>query len=218
MVIKYVGHSCFKIRDDETGYSIIFDPYQPNSVPGFGNIVDIASEVICSHDHFDHNSIDSVKIEPFAESPFDIDTIETWHDPEKGALRGSNNITIVTDKKNGTKIIHYGDIGEVIDELLTDENMQLLKDADFALIPVGGTYTYNADEAIELIKRTSPKVAIPMHFRIVDGIGLSDIGTLEEFLNKAQSAGIKISGSSYSFFDTKMPVESGILAIKPQNM
>ena len=40
MIIKYAGHACFKILDEETGYSIVFDPYEPGSVKGFGDIRD----------------------------------------------------------------------------------------------------------------------------------------------------------------------------------
>ncbi|MDO4518479.1 MAG: MBL fold metallo-hydrolase [Bacillota bacterium] len=216
MIIKYIGHACFKIRDNETGYSIIFDPYQPDSVPGFAKIIDIASEVRCSHDHYDHNSVDSVTLEPKVDCPFTVETIDTWHDSEKGAKRGPNRITVIKDR-SGTKVIHYGDVGEVIDDLLSEKNLALLKDADVALIPVGGMYTYDADQAIELIHRTSPKVAIPMHFRLVEGIGFAEIGTLEEFLNKAHSAGNRVVGTSYTFYDTETPVQGNILAVKPQN-
>ena len=62
MLIKYTGHACFKVRDIETGYSIVFDPYEPDSIPGLRKVVDSASEVICSHEHFDHNSRGSVRI------------------------------------------------------------------------------------------------------------------------------------------------------------
>ena len=41
MIVKYIGHACFKIMDAETGYSIVIDPYEPGSVPGFGDIRDI---------------------------------------------------------------------------------------------------------------------------------------------------------------------------------
>ena len=132
MLIKYTGHACFKIRDNETGYSLVFDPYEPDSVPGFGKVVDIASRVICSHEHFDHNSRDSVQIVPSDADPFDVRSIDTWHDPEKGALRGPNSITVVTDRKTGEKVIHYGDIGEKIDgyEFFITESTE--KTASFA--------------------------------------------------------------------------------------
>jgi L-ascorbate metabolism protein UlaG (beta-lactamase superfamily) len=219
MLIKYTGHACFKVRDNETGYSILFDPYEPDSVPGFRKIVDSASEVICSHDHFDHNYTDAVKVIPMEESPFEVTAIDTWHDPEKGALRGPNRIHIVKDKKTGERVIHYGDIGEVMDDLLTEENMALLKDADVALIPVGGTYTYDADEAVELIRRTTPKIAVPMHFRSEAGFGLTDIGTIEDFLRKAQEAGMKVRLSQVWFYDTQEnQIGECVLAIRPENL
>ena len=98
MIIKYIGHACFKVRDNQTGYSIVFDPYTPDSIPGFRSIVDTASEVLCSHEHFDHNHRESLKLEPSDNSPFEISFIDTWHDPQKGALRGPNRIHIVKDK------------------------------------------------------------------------------------------------------------------------
>lgn len=220
MLIKYIGHACFKVRDNETGYSIIFDPYEPDSVPGFRKIVDLASEVLCSHDHFDHNSVSSVKIEPAEESPYTVQYIDTWHDPEKGTLRGPNRIYIITDKKTGEKLVHYGDIGEVLDDLLTEENLALLGDADIALIPVGGTYTYDADEALALIARTKPKVAVPMHFRSRDmGFGLPNIGSIEDFLTKAHNAGHSVKVGQVYFYDTaENDLKDCILAIKPQNI
>lgn len=220
MLIKYIGHACFKIRDSETGYSIVFDPYAPDSVPGLGSVKDISSEVLCSHEHFDHNFRDAVVLEPQEESPFEVQYIDTWHDPEKGTLRGPNRIHIITDRKTGEKLIHYGDIGEVMDDLLTPENMELLQGADVALIPVGGTYTYDADEALDLIRRTSPKVAIPMHFKTRTGyFGFDNIGSIEDFLDKAAAAGHVIRHTSYSFYDTQeFDLGKCIFAIRPQNI
>lgn len=220
MLIKYTGHACFKVRDNETGYSIVFDPYEPGSVPGYRDIVDSATEVICSHEHFDHNHRDSVRIFPAENCPYDIQFIDTWHDDKKGALRGPDRITIVTDRKTGEKLIHYGDIGEVLDDLLTEENAALLTGADIALIPVGGTYTYDADEALELIRRTSPKITVPMHFRSeAAGFGFDNIGSIENFLTKADAAGHKVRVSEVWFYDTaENDLDKCILAIRPENI
>ena len=220
MIIKYIGHACFKIRDNETGYSIVFDPYSPDSVPGFHKIVDTASEVLCSHEHFDHNHRDSLIIEPVENSPFEVQTIDTWHDEVKGAKRGPNRIHVITEKKTGKKLIHYGDIGEVMDDLLTEENMALLKGADVALIPVGGTYTYDAEQAIELIRKTAPKIAVPMHFKTDTGVfGLDNIGSIEKFLADAQAAGFKVNIAKVCFYDTdETGLSDCVLAIRPQNI
>ena len=219
MIIKYTGHSCFKILDDETGYSIVFDPYRDGSVPGFGKIVDMASEVLCSHEHDDHAGREHIKLEPKDESPYEVTYIDTFHDPEKGKLRGANRIYIVTNKKTGEKLVHYGDIGEVIDDLLTEENLALLRDADIALVPVGGVYTYNIPEALELIERTSPKLVIPMHFRSATaGFGLPNIDSIEMFMDAAAKAGKKISIARVSFINTgDVDLDSDILVLRPHN-
>lgn len=220
MIIKYIGHACFKIMDAGTGYSIVIDPYEPGSVPGFGDIRDAASEVICTHDHFDHNFTDAVSVEEKDGSPFEVKCIDTWHDEVKGKKRGPNRIVIITHKESGEKLIHYGDIGEVLDDLLSKENEALLADADIALIPVGGKYTYDKDEALDLIERTKPKMVIPMHYRAeAAGFGLSDIGTIEEFLVAAAGRKHTISVGNLYFIDTdKTKPGCDILALRPQNI
>lgn len=219
MLIKYIGHACFKLRDNDTGYSIIFDPYKEGSVYGFGDIRDAASEVLCSHWHDDHTG-GRVLIEPKEECPYEIDWIDTFHDPQKGALRGENRIYIVTHKTTGEKLIHYGDIGERIDDLLTDGNLELLKDADIALIPVGGTYTYDKNEALELIRRTSPKLVVPMHFRSESAnFGLRQIDSIENFLEAAAKEHHKIQICQLWFIDTaEYSIDGDILVLQPQNM
>ena len=220
MIIKYIGHACFKVMDSETGYSIVIDPYEPGSVPGFGEMRDVASEVLKTHDHFDHNYTDAVKIEAKDESPFDVKCIETWHDEVKGKKRGPNRIYVITHKKSGEKLIHYGDIGEVLDDLLAGENEELLTDADIALIPVGGVYTYDKEEALDLIERTKPKMVIPMHYRAeAAGFGLKDVGTIEDFLTAAAGRKHTISVGNLYFIDTdEVKLDCDILALRPQNI
>ena len=220
MIIKYTGHSCFKIFDDETGYSIILDPYKDGSVPGFGRISDVASEVLCSHEHGDHNGREHITTEPKDGSPFKIEYIDTFHDPEKGALRGVNRIYVITNTRTGEKLVHYGDIGEMIDDLLTEENLALLKDADIALVPVGGVYTYDLAEALELIDRTEPKLVVPMHFRsAVAGFGLPNIDSIEMFIDAAAKKGERVGVSKLSFINTgDIDLNCDILVLRPQNV
>ena len=220
MIIKYVGHACFKILDEETGYSIVFDPYKPLSVKGFGKIKDAASEVLCSHEHSDHNYRRGITIEPKDESPFEVQWIDTFHDPKKGALRGKNRIYVVTHKATGEKLIHYGDIGEVLDDLLTEDNLKLLSNADIALVPVGGVYTYDRHEALDLIERTKPKLVLPMHYRSESaGFGLPDIDTIENFIKEAAGRGHGISVGQVWFINTaEYDIDADILVLRPQNM
>ena len=220
MIIKYTGHSCFKILDEETGYSIVFDPYEPGSVKGFGDIRDAASEVLCSHDHFDHNYKKAISVEPKDESPFEVRWIDTFHDPKKGALRGENRIYVVIHKTTGEKLVHYGDIGEVLDDLLTEENLELLKDADIALVPVGGVYTYDRKEALDLIEKTNPKLVLPMHYRSESaGFGLPNIDTIENFIMEAAGRRHGISVGQVGFINTaEYDLDADILVLRPQNI
>ena len=220
MIIKYIGHSCFKVLDEETGYSIVFDPYEPGSVKGFGDIRDAASEVLCSHDHFDHNHKDCILIEPKDESPFEVQWIDTFHDPKKGSLRGVNRIHVITHKATGEKLIHYGDIGEVLDDLLTEENLELLRNADVAMVPIGGVYTYDRHEALDLIERTAPKVVLPMHYRAeAAGFGFPNLDTIENFLIDAERRGHGIGIGEMWFVNTaNYKIDADILVIRPQNM
>ena len=219
MLIKYIGHSCFKIRDNETGYSIIIDPYKPGSVEGYAEIKDTASEVLCSHEHDDHFGVDSVILEPKDESPYVVEWIDTYHDPEKGALRGKDRIHIITHRETGEKLVHYGDVGEVLDDLLTEENLSLLKDADIALVPVGGVYTYDRDTALELIRRTSPKLVLPMHYRSETlGFDFPHIDSIEQFIRAAGDAGHNVNVGRVWFIDTAEYDVKDILVLRPQNI
>lgn len=220
MIIKYIGHSCFKILDEETGYSIVFDPYEPGSIKGFGDIKDTASEVLCSHEHFDHNYRNAIILEPKEESPYEVKWIDTFHDPKKGALRGNNRIYVITHKSTGEKLVHYGDIGEVLDDLLNEENLELLRNADIALVPVGGVYTYDRHEALDLIERTTPKLIFPMHYRSESaGFGLPNIDSIENFLKDAAGRGHGISVGQVWFINTaEYDIDADILVLRPQNM
>ena len=37
------------------------------------------------------------------------------------------------------------------------------------MVPIGGTYTMTWEEAVELIKKISPSLAIPIHYKTIVG-------------------------------------------------
>ena len=85
-------------------------------------------------------------------------------------------------------------MGEIIDDLLSNENLAALKDADVALVPCGGVYTYDRYQALELIERTTPRLVIPMHFRSEQlGFDFPHIDSIEMFLDAAAQKGYKIN-------------------------
>lgn len=170
MLIKYLGHACFKVTAND--YSIILDPYK--GVNGFDDINEQANEVICSHGHFDHCYVEGVKIIERNNSPFKIKKLSCFHDDAKGSLRGENTITIL--EAEGKRIAHFGDLGHDLDETLRKE----LSNLDAIMIPAGGHYTIGPKEAVKIIKDIKPKYIIPMHYK--DGNkGLEVIKELDEF-------------------------------------
>ncbi len=172
MKIKYLGHSCFRIESQ--GYSIVLDPYAPGSVAGLEAVDQQADVVLCSHEHGDHNYRDGVKLSGKGYGPFNIDAVESFHDDALGAKRGPNIIHIIDDGQ--TRLIHMGDQGC----MPTEQQLEQLRGADIMLIPVGGFFTIDAQQAKQICDAVQPRFIIPMHFRS-DGFGLDVIGRVESF-------------------------------------
>jgi len=171
--ITWHGHSCFTVSAD--GYSIVLDPYEPESVPGLAPLDLFADEVLCSHYHHDHGCEWIVQLaEEPGDSPFTVKAIRTFHDPEKGALRGENTIHLL--QTENIKLAHFGDLGCA----LTPEQKKQLSNLDCIMIPVGGFFTIDAREAREIVKELKPRVVIPMHYRSEE-FGYEQIGRLVEY-------------------------------------
>ena len=56
---------------------------------------------------------------------------------------------------------HLGDIGEEC----SAELIEMLLPVNILLIPVGGNYTIDAEQAKEYVDRIMPDVVIPMHYK-----------------------------------------------------
>ena len=172
MELKWLGHSCFRITHG--GYSLVIDPFEPGCVPGLSDVRERANAVLCSHGHHDHNWVQCVELTCGGESPFTIETLETFHDPEGGALRGGNTIHVIS--AGGVRVAHLGDLG--CD--LTDGQVKQLGRLDAVLCPVGGYYTIDARQAFDLVNRLDAGLVIPMHYRSAS-FGFDVIGTVDEF-------------------------------------
>ena len=116
-----------------------------------------------------------VKLRTGRDNPFTITTIDTFHDPEGGALRGTNTIHIL--EAGGLKAAHFGDIGCQ----LAPTQLAELQGLDVAMIPVGGFYTIGPEEAKALMDKLGARVVVPMHYRMGD-VGLPAVRELDEFL------------------------------------
>ena len=173
MKITWLGHSCFTIESQ--GYKIVLDPYKDGSVPELAPVREEADHVLCSHGHGDHCGTECVSLRQGKSSPFTVETIDTWHDDKKGALRGSNTIHILSDGQ--CRVAHLGDLGCE----LTPEQKDRLRNLTALLIPVGGHYTIDAAQAKRLADELSPAVTVPMHYRQA-GVGYIVIGTVKRFI------------------------------------
>jgi len=181
MIIEYLGHSCFKLTES-TGTSVVCDPYDGSI--GYDMPEITADAVTVSHGHYDHDNIKAVSGEPKiigSESGYDlsgveISSIKSFHDTQRGKLRGEN--LIFKFRMDGIDVCHLGDLGEDCSAELID----LLLPVNVLLIPVGGTYTIDAEMAKEYVNRIMPDVVIPMHYKS-KGCKL-DIAKIDDFISR----------------------------------
>ena len=155
MKIIWLGHACFALESD--GYRAVIDPY--HEVEGCADVDTWANAVYKSHGHHDHDYFDGVKLLPAEESPFLVETVETKHDGENGALRGDNTVHIFS--LHGLRVAHLGDLGH----LLTQDQLASIGQVDAVMIPIGGTYTLDPQEAKSVADAIDARVVIPMHYR-----------------------------------------------------
>lgn len=180
MKIEYLGHSCFKLTES-TGTSIVCDPYSDEI--GYAMRKVSADAVTVSHGHYDHNAVQNVDGAPIlinggqnnGLAGVEINSIKSFHDTSRGKKRGEN--TIFKFRMDGIDVCHLGDLGEECSSALIDE----LLPVNVLLIPVGGTYTIDAEMAKEYVDRIMPEVVIPMHYR--DKGCKLDIDKVDAFLN-----------------------------------
>ena len=171
MRITWLGHSCFCVESE--GYRIVLDPYL--SVRGYAPLHVSANEVLCSHDHFDHNCREAVTLAGGVPSPFTVNTVSTCHDDQNGRMRGQNTVHIL--RAEGQTVVHLGDLGH----LLTADQAKELRRCDVLMLPVGGTYTVDAARAKLVADALEPRIIVPMHYRR-GALGFDNIGALDDFL------------------------------------
>lgn len=161
---------------------IYFDPWELDDSHGKADVI------LVSHDHYDHCDPDSVMklqkdntviiasedciqkfqgdvktllpgekirvgaVEVEAVRAYNID--KAFHPKEKNWLGYIVSV-------DGVRLYHAGDTDHIpeIKEVSTD----------VALLPVGGTYTMNVEEAVAAAKDIRPKFAIPMHYGYIVG-------------------------------------------------
>ena len=165
MEIKYLGHASFRIRGKNA--KVVIDPFNPAMV-GLKFPATDADVVLITHGHSDHNNAKAVSGSPVilaGPGEYEVKGVKiyghpSYHDKEKGAKRGKN--TMYRMSVDGIHILHVGDLGEKLNDAALDE----LDGVDILMVPVGGTFTVDAKEALEVVRQIEPKIVIPMHYRV----------------------------------------------------
>ncbi len=187
MELQYLGHSGFRIVHE--GVEIVIDPYfsrddrrlddaefDPRGLkPNF---------ILITHEHFDHCDIPILKMLIQKHNPkvigpppverklrekiikvqpgnkldyekFCVRVMPAFHD------KSEFPVGYLLDF-NGLRVYHAGDTRY-------DPSLEKVN-TDVALLPIGGTYTMDADEALKLVEGMSPRIVVPMHYNTFEEI------------------------------------------------
>jgi L-ascorbate metabolism protein UlaG (beta-lactamase superfamily) len=163
MEISWLGHSCFVIKGREG--VIITDPYSPGLGYSLGQPK--ADIVTLSHFHPGHSYIEGLANNPrqvkgpgeYELGGIFISGIATFHDNEKGRVRGKNTIYLI--EMEDMALCHLGDLGHPLASQLVEE----LGIVDILFLPVGGISTLPISTAVEIVRQLNPHIVIPMHYK-----------------------------------------------------
>lgn len=182
--LEWFGHASFQFTDQNGNKIYYVDPFDLKSKE-----LEPADLIFITHAHYDHCSFDDVKkilkddsiivappdclekigvqnqkqpVEPnksYEVKGFKFSTIPAYN-IDKNYHPKENNWVGYIFEFNGKKIYHAGDT-DFIPEMNNLKNLNL----DLAMLPIGGTYTMDVDEAIEAANAIGAKTTIPMHYK-----------------------------------------------------
>ncbi len=184
MEVKYLGHSSFSFKGKLA--TVVTDPFSSEKV-GLKFPSTEADIVTISHDHPDHNETKNITGDPlildlpgeYEKKAVRVTGFPSYHDKHEGAERGKN--TLFKIEIDDISILHCGDLGHT----LTDELLEEIGTVHVLCIPVGGHYTIDATDAVQVIKHVEPLLVIPMHYKMPGMTPMFDeITPVDDFLVK----------------------------------
>ena len=168
MRIEYIAHATFVIVLND-GRRLIIDPYQGNTFGGrfdYPPFVTRADFALITHEHIDHNYTADLQGHPvivrnaWQDERLHISSVFAWHD-KFGGTKFGGGVQMKIIEADGIRLGHLGDCGEILGE----EQIAALGKIDVLLLPVGGFYTMDGDEAADLARRIGARTTIPCHYR-----------------------------------------------------
>lgn len=166
--IEYLGHASFLLTTS-AGTRIVTDPFDPaaySDTMKYRRFDGNADIVTISHEHRDHSEVAAVKGSPiiikgdgkFIAEEAEFLGVGTFHDDDRGSKRGRNTVFVIS--VDGLRIAHMGDLGHV----LTADQAAEIGAVDVVLLPIGGYYTIDANQAWKVADQVSAQIVVPMHY------------------------------------------------------
>lgn len=191
--LRWYGQSFFQL-ETAGKQLVVFDPH---AIPTFGTPRVNADVCLVSHSHNDHaqpevlgekgriflgvstspdgKKTDWARVDEKVKGTR-VRTVATYHDTTMGMTRGKNAVWVV--EADGLVFCHLGDLGH---ELSADQ-AKAVGPVDVLMIPVGGIYTINGEQAKKVVDQLQPKrFVVPMHYGVP---GFDDLAGPDEFLGE----------------------------------
>jgi L-ascorbate metabolism protein UlaG (beta-lactamase superfamily) len=163
--IVWNGHACFRLRGRET--TVVTDPYDRST--GFPALKVTADVVTVSHTHPHHSYLDAVQPASGKVRTVDgpgeyelagslIEGVATYLDKQRGKELGKNTAFLI--HLDDISVCHLGGLAHT----LSSTQIEILKDADVLLVPVGGGTALDPTSAAEVVSQLEPRIVIPMYY------------------------------------------------------
>ena len=170
MNIIWHGQSCFEIVATPAKNSqmkIVIDPFSEEAGLRIPRLE--ADILLVTHDNYSRDSIKAVSDSPFLISgpgEYEIKNVfiqGVASSPGEKKEKDKDENTIYTIEAEDLKLCH---LGNLIQKELTEEQLEEIGDIDILMIPVGGSYTISAKEALRIMAQIEPKITIPMNYAL----------------------------------------------------
>jgi L-ascorbate metabolism protein UlaG (beta-lactamase superfamily) len=215
MRLTYFGHSAFLVEAAD-GTRVIIDPYLTGCYDNalrYGPIGETADVAVATHEHDDHGAISALPGKPLGLVHPDKETvrgvtitgIHVAHDEAGGTKRGKN--TIVTIDDGEVCLVHCGDLGHALDAA----TVKALGRVDVLLVPVGGFFTIDHEEAAAVVDSLAPKIVVPMHYK-TDRTDFP-IANAEPFLATQQNV-VREAGSTLEVTKASLPATRTVIVLE----